>query len=195
MKLNWVRSEIERMRGQLRVQEREIRMLQRAGIATASAELLLGRMRAKVDDLCRERNALEKAATGQATHPMTRGRDLCSPRGRVQKLRCAQRNDCGSTKFSRCPCPKGRPRTGPSSKPPSPPELGPSAVWLGNAGERSGGFHAHFLFVIAAVAELWGAAPRGPALLKQPAVFIHFCISADSTEPSFKIEKTSRDET
>jgi hypothetical protein len=57
-KLDWVRSEIERMRGQMRAQERELRMLQRAGIPTASAELLLSRMRAKVDDLCRERGAL-----------------------------------------------------------------------------------------------------------------------------------------
>lgn len=50
------------MRAQLRAQEREIRMLQRAGVATASAELLLARMRAKVDDLCRERDALRKGA-------------------------------------------------------------------------------------------------------------------------------------
>jgi hypothetical protein len=61
MKLDWVRNEIARMRGQLRAQEREIQMLQRAGVATASAELLLLRMRAKVDDLCRERDALQKA--------------------------------------------------------------------------------------------------------------------------------------
>jgi hypothetical protein len=61
MKLDWVRNEITRMRGQLRAQEREIQMLQRAGVATASAELLLLRMRAKVDDLCRERDALQKA--------------------------------------------------------------------------------------------------------------------------------------
>lgn len=61
MKLHWVRNEIARMRGQLRPQEREIQMLQRAGVATASAELLLSRMRAKVDDLCRERDALRKA--------------------------------------------------------------------------------------------------------------------------------------
>ncbi len=60
MKLNWVRSEIARMRGQIRAQEREIWMLQRAGVATASAELLLVRMRAKVDDLCRERDAFRK---------------------------------------------------------------------------------------------------------------------------------------
>lgn len=61
-KLDWVRNEITRTRGQLRAQEREIRMLQRAGVSTASAELLLSRMRAKVDDLCRERDALRKAA-------------------------------------------------------------------------------------------------------------------------------------
>ena len=40
-KLDWVRNEITRMRGQLRAQEREIRMLRRAGMSTASAELLL----------------------------------------------------------------------------------------------------------------------------------------------------------
>ncbi|MEY9418050.1 hypothetical protein ABIF69_004492 [Bradyrhizobium japonicum] len=52
------------MRGQIRAQEREIRMLQRAGLSTASAELLLSRMRAKVDDLCRDREALLKAPHG-----------------------------------------------------------------------------------------------------------------------------------
>jgi hypothetical protein len=62
MKLHWVRNEIARMRGQIRAQEREIRMLQRAGLATASAELLLSRMRAKVDDLCPERDALQPAS-------------------------------------------------------------------------------------------------------------------------------------
>jgi hypothetical protein len=63
MKLHWVRNEIARMRGQIRAQEREIRMLQRAGLATASAELLLPRMRAKIDDLCLERDALRRAST------------------------------------------------------------------------------------------------------------------------------------
>ena len=62
-KLDWVRNEITRMRSQLRAQEREIRMLQRAGVSTASAELLLSRMRAKVDHLCREREALRKSGT------------------------------------------------------------------------------------------------------------------------------------
>ncbi|WJR75573.1 hypothetical protein [Bradyrhizobium sp. NP1] len=49
------------MHGQIRAQEREVRMLQRAGVTTASAELLLVRMRGKIDDLCREREALRKA--------------------------------------------------------------------------------------------------------------------------------------
>lgn len=62
MKLHWVHTEIRRMRGQISAQEREIRMLQRAGIPTASAELLLSRMRAKIDDLCRERQALRAVA-------------------------------------------------------------------------------------------------------------------------------------
>lgn len=36
-------------------------MLQRAGVPTAAAELLLSRMRAKVDNLCEEREALRKS--------------------------------------------------------------------------------------------------------------------------------------
>ncbi|MGY4334909.1 hypothetical protein ACVWWG_009377 [Bradyrhizobium sp. LB7.2] len=63
MKLDWLRGEITRMRGQLRAQEREIGLLQRAGVPTASAALLLSRMRAKVDDLCRELDTLRKAAS------------------------------------------------------------------------------------------------------------------------------------
>jgi hypothetical protein len=48
------------MRRQIHAQEREVRMLQRASAGTASAELLLSRMRAKVHDLCRERETLRK---------------------------------------------------------------------------------------------------------------------------------------
>lgn len=62
LKLDRVRNEIARMRRQIGAQEREIRMLQRANASTASAELLLSRMRAKVDDLCRERDVLRKTA-------------------------------------------------------------------------------------------------------------------------------------
>jgi hypothetical protein len=61
MKLHRVRNEIMRVRGQIRAQEREIRTLQRAGIPTASADLLLLRMRTKVDDLCRKCEKLRAA--------------------------------------------------------------------------------------------------------------------------------------
>jgi hypothetical protein len=60
VKLHFVRNEIARMRGQVRAQEREIRMLQRIGVPSAAAELLLVRMRAKIDDLCRERTDLRR---------------------------------------------------------------------------------------------------------------------------------------
>ena len=40
-KLDWVSNEITRLGGAIRAQEREIRMLQRANVPTASAELLL----------------------------------------------------------------------------------------------------------------------------------------------------------
>jgi hypothetical protein len=49
MGIDRVRSEIEHMRVQVGRQRREILQLQRAGISTASAELLLGRMHAKID--------------------------------------------------------------------------------------------------------------------------------------------------
>jgi hypothetical protein len=42
------------MRRDIRAQEREILMLPRAGVSTASAELLLSRIRAKLEDLRRE---------------------------------------------------------------------------------------------------------------------------------------------
>jgi hypothetical protein len=59
MGLEHVRSEIEHMRIQVGRQRKEILQLQRAGISTAAAELLLGRMHAKIDDLCAERERLK----------------------------------------------------------------------------------------------------------------------------------------
>lgn len=56
MKLEYLRAEIERMRVQIRRQRVDIRKLQHAGIGTASAEALLERMQAKVDELCVERD-------------------------------------------------------------------------------------------------------------------------------------------
>lgn len=60
--LEYLRSEIERMRAQLGRQRKEILQLQRAGIGTASAEALLSRMLGKVDDLCAERDRQVRAA-------------------------------------------------------------------------------------------------------------------------------------
>ena len=58
--IDFVRSEIERMRTQVTRQRKELLQLQRAGISTASAKLLLTRMLAKIDGLCRERDRLRK---------------------------------------------------------------------------------------------------------------------------------------
>jgi hypothetical protein len=59
MGLDHVRSEIEHMRAQLGRQRKEILQLQRAGLSTAEAELPLGRMHAKIEDLCAERDRLK----------------------------------------------------------------------------------------------------------------------------------------
>jgi hypothetical protein len=69
--LEYVRREIEHMRVQVGRQRKEILQLQRAGISTASAELLLGRMHAKIDNLCAERERLKKEEGGS-----TKGRVL-----------------------------------------------------------------------------------------------------------------------
>ena len=71
MGLDHVRFEIEHLRVQLLRQRREILQLQRAGISTAAAELLLGRMQAKIEDLCDERYRLKKEEGG-----CTKGRVL-----------------------------------------------------------------------------------------------------------------------
>jgi len=60
MQLEDIRAEIERMRAQVHRQRGEIRQLQRAGIATVSAEALLDRMLGRIDELCAERDRLKK---------------------------------------------------------------------------------------------------------------------------------------
>jgi hypothetical protein len=60
MQLEFVRSEIERMRVQVHRQRGEIRQLERAGIPTASAEALLEKILNKIDSLCAERDRLKK---------------------------------------------------------------------------------------------------------------------------------------
>jgi hypothetical protein len=60
MQLEHIRGEIERMRVQVSRQRKEILQLQRAGISTASAELLLARMHTNIDALWAERERLKK---------------------------------------------------------------------------------------------------------------------------------------
>lgn len=59
--LEFIRSEIERTRTQIGRQRKEILQLQRAGIGTASAEALLTRMQAEVDQLVARRDEMKKA--------------------------------------------------------------------------------------------------------------------------------------
>lgn len=72
--LEYVRSEIERMRGQIGRQRKEILQLQRAGIGTASAEALLSRMQAKVDQLCNQRDEMRKAEPQETKRRVLGGR-------------------------------------------------------------------------------------------------------------------------
>jgi hypothetical protein len=57
--IDFIRAEIEHIRGQVAKQRKEILSLQRAGVSTASAELLLERMLAKIDTLCAERDRVK----------------------------------------------------------------------------------------------------------------------------------------
>ncbi|WP_338829935.1 hypothetical protein [Bradyrhizobium sp. 27S5] len=58
-KVEFLRSEIERMRVQVSRQRKEILQLQRAGIPTSSAEALLRRMLDKIDTLCADRDRMK----------------------------------------------------------------------------------------------------------------------------------------
>jgi hypothetical protein len=72
--LDYLRSEIERMRTQVQRQRGEIRQLQRAGIPTASAEALLERMLTSIDGMCAERDKLKKALAGPTKGKVLGGR-------------------------------------------------------------------------------------------------------------------------
>jgi hypothetical protein len=67
MNLDFVGNEIARRRVQICRQQNKIEMLRPADISVASAELLLARMRAKVDNLCNRRAKLRTAAQGKGT--------------------------------------------------------------------------------------------------------------------------------
>jgi hypothetical protein len=72
--IDFIRGEIERLRAQLGRQRKEIHHLQRAGIATASAEALLGRMQAKIESLCAQRDELKKVQPGPVKGRVLGGR-------------------------------------------------------------------------------------------------------------------------
>jgi hypothetical protein len=72
--LDHVRNEIEHMRIQVGRQRKEILQLQRAGISTAAAELLLVRMLAKIAGLCDERERLKAEQVGSSKGRVLEGR-------------------------------------------------------------------------------------------------------------------------
>ena len=72
--IHFIRAEIDRMRVQVGRQRKEILSLQRAGIGTASAEALLSRMLAKVDDLCAKRDTLKADEPGPVKGKVLGGR-------------------------------------------------------------------------------------------------------------------------
>jgi hypothetical protein len=73
MGLDAIRNETEHMRRQILRQRKEIRDLQRAGIATKSADELLERKLAKVDGLCAERLAGEQRRKYPGTNKVING--------------------------------------------------------------------------------------------------------------------------
>jgi hypothetical protein len=72
--IDFIRGEIERMRVQVGRQRKEILQLHRAGIGSASAEALLSRMLAKIDDLCAQRDAMKNAEPHHSTGRVLGGR-------------------------------------------------------------------------------------------------------------------------
>ena len=69
MNLDALRQDIAYRRQQILRQRKDIRTLQRLGIPSASAEALLERMLAKVDELCGQRDRLRAAEA--KTYPGT----------------------------------------------------------------------------------------------------------------------------
>lgn len=58
--IEFIRAEIERLRVQIRRQQQDILTLQRSGRSTASAELLLERMRDSINGLCKKRDWMQQ---------------------------------------------------------------------------------------------------------------------------------------
>jgi hypothetical protein len=58
--IEFIRAEIERMRVQICRQQQDILALQRSGLSTGLAEVLLERMRASVNGLCEKRDWMQR---------------------------------------------------------------------------------------------------------------------------------------
>jgi hypothetical protein len=58
--IEFIFAEIERLRVQIRRQQKDILALQRSGTSTVSAETLLERMRASIDGLCQKRDWMQR---------------------------------------------------------------------------------------------------------------------------------------
>jgi hypothetical protein len=58
--IEFVRTEIERLRVQISRQQQDILRLQRSGQSTGLAEVLLERMRASVNGLCEKRDWMQR---------------------------------------------------------------------------------------------------------------------------------------
>lgn len=64
--LDLIRHEIDHMRLQVGRHRREMSRLQQAGLDVASTEALVGRIQAKIQELCAQRNRLRKAESNPA---------------------------------------------------------------------------------------------------------------------------------
>jgi hypothetical protein len=58
--IEFIRAEIERMRVQISRQQQDILTLQRSGLSTGLAEVLLDRMRASINGLCAKRDWMQQ---------------------------------------------------------------------------------------------------------------------------------------
>jgi len=72
--IDFIHADIERMRRQVQRLRSEIRQLQHSGISSVSVEVLLDRMRNKIDELCAERDRLKKEQPGHNKNKVLGGR-------------------------------------------------------------------------------------------------------------------------
>jgi phage shock protein A len=72
--IDFIRADIEHRRRQVQRLRSEIRELQHSGISSVSVEVLLDRMRNKIDELCAERDRLKKEQPGHNKNKVLGGR-------------------------------------------------------------------------------------------------------------------------